>query len=190
MTAFLNQNNMKKYVLVEWPESQKLMEHERFNECLLIQDIDGHVEVGGSAYMCPEDLYEQIFNTSSIKPKRIGNLMFRKATYLCEEPEFPSWHIDCFYPNSYYGKESEYTKKGDYYVKDINNPYSIEIHKNCFKHKESCYSIASFIRNKNGCYKFQFIRDRPLNINEEDLKDFWELVKYGYQELNKLNEDD
>ena len=53
---------MEKYVLVEWPESQELMEHERFNECLLIQDIDGHVEVGGSAYMCPEDLWEEIFS--------------------------------------------------------------------------------------------------------------------------------
>ena len=62
---------MQKYILVEWPESQMLMEHERFNECLFIQDIDGHVEVGSSAYMCPEDLYETIFNTDTIKPKRI-----------------------------------------------------------------------------------------------------------------------
>ena len=61
---------MEKYVLVEWPESQKLMEHKRFNECLFIQDIDGHDEVGSSAYMCPEDLYKQIFNTNSIKSKR------------------------------------------------------------------------------------------------------------------------
>ena len=64
--------------------------HERFNECLLIQDIDGHDEVGISAYMCPEDLYEKIFNTDHIKPRRIRNLMFRKATYLGNEPEFPS----------------------------------------------------------------------------------------------------
>ena len=31
---------MQKYILVEWPESQMLMEHQRFNECLLVQDID------------------------------------------------------------------------------------------------------------------------------------------------------
>ena len=60
---------MQKYILVEWPESQMLMEHQRFNECLLVQDIDDHDEVGSSAYMCPEDLYEQIFNTDSIKDK-------------------------------------------------------------------------------------------------------------------------
>ena len=180
---------MQKYILVEWPESQMLMEHERFNECLFVQDIDGHVEVGSSAYMCPEDLYEKIFNTDTIKPKRIGNLMFRKATYLGKEPEFPSWHIDFFYPNSYYGKENKYTKEGDYYVKDTNTPSSIRIHKNCFKHKESCYTTARFSRDKEGFYELSFIGDRPLNLNEEELKDFWKLVKYGYQELNKLKED-
>lgn len=51
-----------KYILVQWPESQELMEHPRFNECLLVQDIEGHIEVGSSAYMCPEDLYEEVFN--------------------------------------------------------------------------------------------------------------------------------
>ena len=150
---------MKKYILVEWPESQELMEHERFNECLSVQDIDGHVEVGGSAYMCPEDLYEKIFNTDNIDSKRIGNLMFRKATYLGEEPEFPNWHIDFFYPNPYYGKES-------------------------------CYSIASFRRDGEGFYELSFIGDRPLGLNEKDMKDFWELVKYGYHKLNVLIENE
>ena len=180
---------MKKYVLVEWPESQMLMEHERFNECLFVQDIDEHTEVVGSAYMCPEDLYEKIFNTDNIKSKRIGNLMFRKATYLGEDPEFPSWHIDFFYPNPCYGKESEYIKDGDFYVKEINNHYPIRYHKDCFKHKESCYAIAHFTRDNEGYYEISFIGDRPLSINEQDIKDFWELVRYGNEELNKLNED-
>ena len=52
---------MTKYVLVQWPESQELMEHPRFSECLLVQDIEGHEEVGSSAYMCPEDLYEEVY---------------------------------------------------------------------------------------------------------------------------------
>lgn len=58
---------MEIYILVEWPESQKLMEHKRFNNCLLLQDIDGHIEVRGSAYMCPEDLYKEIFNVDILK---------------------------------------------------------------------------------------------------------------------------
>ena len=51
-----------KYILVEWPESQYLMENERFHECLFVTDIEGHDEVGPSAYMCPEDLFEEIFD--------------------------------------------------------------------------------------------------------------------------------
>lgn len=175
---------MKKYILVEWPESQMLMEHERFNECLLIQDIDGHVEVGGSAYMCPEDLYEKIFNTDSIKAQRVGNLMFRKATYLGKEPEFPFWNIDVFYPNAYYGKEGNYDKDGDFYVKP-NAEIPVRIHKDCFKHKESCYVVASFERDSEGYYELKFIGDRPLNLKKKDFEDFMKLVKFGYKELNK-----
>lgn len=48
---------MTKYVLVKWPDSQELMDKTWFNECLLVQDIDGHTEVGSSAFMVPEDLY-------------------------------------------------------------------------------------------------------------------------------------
>ena len=95
---------MEKYILVQWPESQMLMEHKRFNECLLVQDIINLNEVGSCAYMCPEVLYEKIFKTDNIESLRIGNVCFRKATYLGNEPEFPSWHIYFFYPNPYYGK--------------------------------------------------------------------------------------
>ena len=55
-----------KYFLVQWPESQFLMEHPRFHECLFVQDLDGHDEVGSSAFMCPEDLYEELFINSTL----------------------------------------------------------------------------------------------------------------------------
>jgi hypothetical protein len=51
-----------KYILVQWPESQVLrLDDERFHECLLVENIEGHDEVGDNAYMCPEDLYNEIF---------------------------------------------------------------------------------------------------------------------------------
>jgi hypothetical protein len=56
----------KKYILVQWPESQYLMENPRFSECIFCIDIDGHSEVGSSAYMCPEDLWNEIFVESCI----------------------------------------------------------------------------------------------------------------------------
>jgi len=51
---------MNKYILVHWPESQYLMDKPWFNECLLVQDIDGHNEVGSSAYMVPENKYNEL----------------------------------------------------------------------------------------------------------------------------------
>ena len=179
---------MEKYILVQWPESQELMEHKRFNECLLVQDIDDHDEVGSSAYMCPEDLYEKVFNTDKITRLRINNLQLRPASYLCKEPPFPSWHIDFFYPNPYYGKESDYDKDGDFYIKP-NTEIPVRIHKDCFKYKESCYAVAAFERDSNGYYELKFIGDRPLNLKKKDFEDFMKLVKFGYKELNKQCED-
>ena len=57
---FKNSNEVY-YKLVQWPESQMLMEHPRFHECLFVDNIEGHDDVGSSAYMCPMDLYEEIF---------------------------------------------------------------------------------------------------------------------------------
>lgn len=58
---FKKQINKQYYVLVQWPESQMLMEHSRFNECLFVENIEGHKDVGSSAYMCPIDIYKEIF---------------------------------------------------------------------------------------------------------------------------------
>ncbi len=52
---------MKKYVVVTWPNSQELMEHERFNECYLMQPIEGQEEIS-AAYFVPEDLYNEVYN--------------------------------------------------------------------------------------------------------------------------------
>ena len=50
---------MKKYILVKWPNSQEFMEHPRFNECYLVQAIEGQ-EGFSAAYFVPEDLYNEI----------------------------------------------------------------------------------------------------------------------------------
>ena len=42
------------YIRVNWPESQYLMNHKRFSECLL-GDVDS------SVYFVPQKLYEEIF---------------------------------------------------------------------------------------------------------------------------------
>ena len=49
------------YVLVQWPESQVLIANPRFNECLFVDNLEGHKDPGSSAFMCPKDLYDDIF---------------------------------------------------------------------------------------------------------------------------------
>jgi hypothetical protein len=49
-----------KYILVTFPDTQLLMNHPRFDECISCQEIEGH-PCPDSTYMVPEDLYEQIY---------------------------------------------------------------------------------------------------------------------------------
>ena len=123
--------------------------------------------------------------------KRIGNLELRRASYLLPEeeyPEHPSYHIDYWYPNCYYGKENEYIKDGDWYIYPDNS--YCRVHKDCFKNPQSCFAIASFDYDKEGFYELHFIGDRPLHITEEERKIFWELIIFGDKELNKKDEDE
>lgn len=126
-----------------------------------------------------------------IKNKRIGNLEFRKATYLLPDnklPEHISYHIDYWCPNAYYGKESDFIKEGDWYVYP-DNPYH-RVHRDCFKHPQSCFAIASFDWDKEGYYELHFIGDRPLEITKEEREAFWKLLEYGYKQLNKENNEE
>ena len=115
-------------------------------------------------------------------------MYFRPTIYLGDTPSFPSWHIDYFYPNTLYGKESEFEKEGDFYVK--RTPYPIKFHKSCFTSKKACFSVATFNRDKERYYELSFIGKRPLNLNKSDFNDFMKLVKYGDKELNKLYKED
>lgn len=117
---------------------------------------------------------------------RLGNLELRKASYICEEPKHPSYHINKWEPNKHYKQERKYIKDGEFY-RPKNSEYNYRIHKNCFKNPETCYSIASFDRDKEGFYELRFICDRPLNLNEEEKEIFWKLISIGDDILNKMN---
>lgn len=128
--------------------------------------------------------------------KRIGDLEFRVATYLLpksEYPEHPSYHIDLWYPNNYYGHDEEYPEdpRDSSFRIDPEIPYC-RIHKECFKHPESCFAIASFDWDKEGYYEVHFIGDRPLEYlnTVEKREQFWDLLKYGDEVLRKINNEE
>jgi len=66
---------MDKYILVTWPESQHLMDKPWFNECLLVQDIEGHEEVGSSSYMVPENRYEELNSKHIYIAEHVGSFI-------------------------------------------------------------------------------------------------------------------
>ena len=118
-----------------------------------------------------------------IKPVRIENLEFKKASYLGSEPEFPSYHIDFWVKNKYYGKEHEYLQDGDFFKRSEDSIF--KIHKSCFINPETCFAIASFTHNLDyDYYDFSFVDSRPLSLTEEERKTFWQLIEYGYKQLN------
>ena len=59
---FIDKPYNRKYILVSWPEIQYVMDNDRFNECLFVDNIEYHnKDVPDSSYMVPEDLYNEIF---------------------------------------------------------------------------------------------------------------------------------
>lgn len=128
-----------------------------------------------------------------IEPKRIGDLAFNPATYLCTPPEHPNWSIDMYYPNGYYGRDKEFPEdpSDSNYRLDPKYP-NCRIHKSCFKNKESCFTIVSFeYDDHEPCWEVKFVGDRPLEyLNTPELREtFWELLKYGNEQLSKTDEE-
>ena len=126
--------------------------------------------------------------------KRIGNLEFRVASYLLPDdqlPEHPSYHIDYWYPNQYYGRDEEYPidpKDPDYRIDPKFSEIHFRIHKNCFRHPQSCYAIASFNWDKEGYYECHFIERRPFeSLKSDEIDIFFELLKFGDEYLNSEN---
>ena len=51
---------MNEYVLVEWPDSQILMEQEWFDECVLVNDENLLNQFGSSCYFVPKQYYIEL----------------------------------------------------------------------------------------------------------------------------------
>lgn len=123
---------------------------------------------------------------------KIGNLEFAPATYLLPKdnwPKHPAYHINYYYPNGYYGHEYEYIKDGDWYL--FPEYPHCKIHKDCFKHEQSCMAIASFNYNDHeGCYELEFVGDRPISLSKEERDIFWKLLEYGFKQLNNQEDEE
>jgi len=107
-----------------------------------------------------------------------GNIAFRpynKTTF-----EIIKW-----VPNSYYGKESEYDKDGEWY-RPKDNKANIKIHSNIFKYEKVCIVIAT-IDTKNEYLKG--VGYRLAELTEKDYKDFKDVTNWAKDYIATLDSD-
>lgn len=66
-----------------------------------------------------------------------------------------------------------------------------KVHKDCFKHPQSSMAIASFNYDSHErYYELEFVGDRPLSLSKEEREIFWELLEYGFKQLNGNENED
>lgn len=110
-------------------------------------------------------------------------------THSDKEP-FSYFSIDKHYPNSYYGKESEYQwdeVKQTYKSKEYNGWIS----PSCFVSPESRFTLAAWTNMDHDelTPDLKYIGNRPFELNEEELKAFMELARRGQEHIQKILEE-
>ena len=116
--------------------------------------------------------------------KRIGNIGFRKSTYIGKEPEFPNYSIEYWEQNPLYGKIDEYEEDAfGMYIKP-GNP-TVRHSKGCFTCKETCFTLAFFEYDPHEpCWELRTVGNRPTGLKEDEITDFWKIMEFGFEYLN------
>lgn len=131
-------------------------------------------------------------------PFRIGNVELRQAETLAWKNKESKYYYDIvfWYPNSYYGKEDEFDYDARKCMYRSRGEHGYWVDPACFKHKESCYSLARLIPDSklDDEHDIESVGSRPFNLDPKDLSDYLSVVKYSYEHwkelYNKDNEDD
>lgn len=111
--------------------------------------------------------------------KRIGNIEIRKL-----EDEYYSHEVVYWYPNKYYGQESNYKKIGDFYETS-----DWRIHKSCFENPEMCLVVAFITQAGEGeIPNLETVGGRLFELNEEDLISFEKLMREFYKTYKSCSE--
>lgn len=122
-----------------------------------------------------------------MRTTKTDTLELIETRYLIRPIKHPGLSIIVWRENGYYGHESDYIKKDDYYYKEGQENW--KIHEGLFKKPDYCYVIAHFVYDDNiGYYNFEFVDDRPLELNDEQWLHFKSLIKEGFDQLNLVLE--
>ena len=113
--------------------------------------------------------------------ERRGNIEYRAVCNI-EENYIRYIEVVQWYPNPYYGKESEYIKlDDDTYVKDEES--LCYVHSSCFQNPESCITLVIIsIKDEPDV---RSIGLRPFELNEQDERDFKDIITKAYDAAYK-----
>lgn len=114
---------------------------------------------------------------------RIGSIELRNVSHFSGSGKY--WEIVKNYPNPHYGQEKHFEQIGntEYYRKISGEEWEsrVSYHKSCFKHPESCYTIATIEENDDEEPDIKSVGSRPFNLNSRDFEDFLKICKSIYE---------
>ena len=117
---------------------------------------------------------------------RINNIECRK--YTSTKTDEVHYEIVKWEHNKYYGQEEEYRKDGyvDSFGGDFLTKNGTSIQKTFFTHKETCYTIAAlYLNRKEPDVYLKSVGSRLLELEEEEIKDFFEVYRIANQKIYK-----
>jgi hypothetical protein len=100
--------------------------------------------------------------------------------------EFIKW-----YPNIHFGSEAQLVAEGYELVTYPDGNYEYikahhHIHGSCFKHPETCYTIATISYDKNEhCTEIQSVGNRLLGLTKKERKSFFKVYEYADEQIKK-----
>lgn len=117
---------------------------------------------------------------------RINNIECRK--YTATKTDDIHYEIIKWEPNEYFGQEEELRKEGyedsfggDFLVKNGHN-----IQKTFFSTPEYCFTIASLrLNRREPCVYLESVGSRLLDLNEDEIKDFFEVYRSSVPRIEK-----
>jgi hypothetical protein len=114
---------------------------------------------------------------------RLGNIGVRIATSLHNDNPIQYVDIVKYYPNPFYGKRDEFIEDslGEFRHKNGGFPICPE---HVFDAKESCYTIATIELKEDP--DVCSVGLRPFELDEQDRKDFDDIIKDAYGLALKL----
>jgi hypothetical protein len=96
------------------------------------------------------------------------------------------YEIVCWQPNSYYGAEAQHLEEGYILSGGFYRKNNLSISESCFKHSESCFTVATLHYDKEeGCCDMCTIGPRLVQLDRKHREDFFAVYELAEDRIPK-----